>query len=116
MGKLRAVLPVLMIYYIVKKSDKKYEKKVGWMKKIAADFAIVDEIAYDHALAAQHLGLREFIKKRYGEIPGSPGTDMRTREYAIRGALTHTITSHITEKRTFTKASKMHRNGTYSLA
>ncbi len=116
MGKLRAVLPILMIYYIVKKSDKKYEKKIGWMKKIAADFAIVDNITYNHTLAGHRIKMEEFIKKKYGELPGSPGTDAKTRRRAIWEALTHTITSHITGKRTFTKAPKMHRNGTHLLA
>ncbi|MCD6372818.1 MAG: hypothetical protein J7L37_04640 [Thermococcus sp.] len=53
MGRLRAVLPVLMIYYIVKKSDKKYEKKIGWLKKIAADFAIIDSVDSTHTGAPQ---------------------------------------------------------------
>ncbi|SEW13605.1 hypothetical protein [Thermococcus thioreducens] len=48
MGRLRRVLPLLMIYYIVKKADKKYEKKVGWMKKISADFAIIDSVDFTH--------------------------------------------------------------------
>ncbi|WP_297073318.1 hypothetical protein [Thermococcus sp.] len=90
MGKLRAVLPILMIYYIVKKSDKKYEKKIGWMKKIAADFAIVDNITYNHTLAGHRIKMEEFIKKKYGELPGSPGTDAKTRRRAIWEALTHT--------------------------
>ena len=90
MGKLRGVLPILMIYYVVKKSDKKYEKKIGWMKKIAADFAIIDEITDDHTLSMHNLQLEEYIKKKYGEIPGSPGTDTKTRRRAIWNALTHT--------------------------
>ena len=91
MGSLNRVLPLLMIYYIVKKSDKKYEKKIGWMKKIAADFAIIDKITHDHTLSGHSLKLREYIRRKYGEIPGSPGTDIKTREYAISEALSHTL-------------------------
>ncbi|GEM_PF-4481851 len=86
------------------------------MKKIAADFAIIDKITHAHTLSFHSLRLREYIKKKYGEIPGSPGTDVKTREYAIGKALTHTIISRTTGKSTSTKASKTLRNGTHLLA
>jgi len=78
------------IYYIVKKSDKKYEKKVGWMKKIAADFAIVHHIYHKHTLSGSEISVYELIQRKYGDIPGMPGTDIRTRKRAMRNAITHT--------------------------
>ena len=60
-----------MIYYILKKSDRKYEKKVGWLKKISADFAIVDNISFDHTLGGTSDNLREYIQKKTGKSLGS---------------------------------------------
>ena len=60
-----------MIYYILKKSDRKYEKKVGWLKKISADFAIVDEISFEHTLGGTINGLRKYIKKNTGKSQDS---------------------------------------------
>jgi len=79
-----------MIHYILKKSDRKYEKKVGWLKKISADFAIVDNISFKHTLGGARYNLIDYIRKKYGEIPGFLGIDHKTRKFAIETALEHT--------------------------
>ncbi|WP_457754319.1 hypothetical protein [Thermococcus sp.] len=114
MGSLNLVLPLLMIYYIVKKSDKKYERKIGWMKKIAADFAIVDKVSSWHTLGKHSLEISKFIRGKYEEVPGNRAVDAKTRERAIKNALTHTGTSRTMGRHTFIKASKTLKNGIYS--